>query len=93
MGKSLVIIYLIAITIALLVIISIISAIIISFKEEKASLTSVNIDDFSIQKQTNEEFSSSFDKLVSSLNKNIEAIQKYTEVIDSQGLKFTHGLA
>lgn len=83
LGKSLVIIYLIAITIALLVIVSIISAIIISFKEEKAGLTSVNIDDFSIQKQSNEEFSSSFDKLVSSLNKNIEAIQKYTEVIDS----------
>lgn len=83
LGKSLVIIYLIAITIALLVIISIISAIIISFKEEKIGLTSVNIDDFSIQKQTNEDFSSSFEKLVGSLNKNIEAIQKYTEVIDS----------
>ena len=83
LGKSLVIIYLIAVTIALLVIISIITAIIFSFKDEKIGLTALNIDEFSIQKEANQDFSHSFDKLVSSLNKNIEAIQKYTEVIDS----------
>lgn len=83
LGKSLVIIYLVAITIALLVIISIITAIIVSFKDEKNELTSLNIDEFSIQKEANQDFSHSFDKLVSSLNKNIKAIQKYTEVIDS----------
>ncbi|MBN1214531.1 MAG: GAF domain-containing protein [Candidatus Lokiarchaeota archaeon] len=83
LGKSLVIIYLVALTIALLVIISIITAIIVSFKEEKIGLTSLNIDEFSIQKEANQGISNSFDKLVSSLNKNIEAIQKYTEVIDS----------
>ncbi len=83
LGKSLVIIYLVALTIALLVIISIITAIIVSFKEEKIELTSLNIDEFSIQKEANQNISTSFDKLVSSLNKNIEAIQKYTEVIDT----------
>jgi signal transduction protein with GAF and PtsI domain len=83
LGKPLVIIYFIAVTIALLVIVSIITAIIASFKEEKIGLTSLNIDEFSIQKDTNKDFSNSYNKLVTSLNKNIEAIQKYTEVIDT----------
>jgi hypothetical protein len=83
-GKLFSLIYLIIVTIFCVLIIAIIARIFISLKYENMELTSMNIDELSIQKQNNpENFSSSVEKLVTSLDKNINVIQKYTEVIDA----------
>ena len=74
--------YLIILSIFLIVVVAIMVGIIISLKQEGLQLTSMNIDEVLVQKKSNENFSKSYDKLVNSLNKNINAIQKYTEVID-----------
>jgi putative methionine-R-sulfoxide reductase with GAF domain len=56
---------------------------IVALKNENLSLTTMNIDDLSIKKENVESMSTSFEKLVESLNKNINAIKNYTELIDT----------
>ncbi len=75
--------YFIVITIFFIIAIAIMISMIISIRQDNISLTTMNIDDISIKRQNVENMSTSFDKLVESLNRNISAIKNYTELIDS----------
>ncbi|MCK4798392.1 MAG: GAF domain-containing protein [Spirochaetes bacterium] len=90
LGKSITIIYFVIITIFLIIVIALMIRLIISLKQDNLQLTSMNVDELSIQKNGSEDITNSFDKLVSSLDKNINAIQKYTEVIDNDMDKINH---
>ncbi len=75
--------YFITITIFFIIAITIMINMIVALKNENLSLTTMNIDDLSIKKENVESMSTSFEKLVESLNKNINAIKNYTELIDT----------
>lgn len=83
LGKWIIILYFIIVSIFMFVVIGIMAGLILSVKDDNSDLTALNIEDFSIKNKGPDGISNSFDKLVSSLNKNLDAIQKYTEVIDS----------
>ena len=80
--KSIAVLYLVIVTIFLIVVTAIMTRIILSLKQEKLELTSIDVDDISIRGESNENSSDSFKKLMNSLNSNIDAIQKYTETIN-----------
>ncbi len=83
MGKPGIIIYISVLSIFFILAVTFMIRMILSLKNEELSLTSMNIDDITIKKENADSFSSTFDKLVESLNKNINVIQNYTEIIDS----------
>jgi len=81
-SKRISLIYLVFLTIFLVLTVAIMMRLILSFKEEKLELTGMNIDDFSIKNENPENNGGSFDKIMNSLNKNLMAIQKFTDIID-----------
>ena len=83
LGKWIIILYFIIVSIFMFVVVGIMTGLILSVKDDNSDLTALNIEEFSIKNKGSDGISHSFDKLVSSLNKNLDAIQKYTEVIDS----------
>jgi hypothetical protein len=84
------VIYLIFVTIFFVLISAIMGRIILSIKDDKSELTAMNIDDFSIQKDAPVNTPYSLDKIINSLNKNLVAIQKFTDIIDGDMEKIDH---
>lgn len=82
-GKLFSIFYLLILTIFLILVTAIMYRLVISLKHDNIQLTSLNIDDLSIKEQVDQSIGTSFEKLVSSLDKNIQAIQEYTQTIDT----------
>lgn len=81
--KTIAIFYLIVLSIFLLLTLAIMFRIIMSLKQDNIQLTSLDVDDISVNKEKDDHISSSYNELLSSLNKNIDAIQEYTDVIDN----------
>jgi|GEM_PF-1264158 len=83
LGKIISIVYIIVVSIFLILSITFMIRIIMSLRYDSASLTSMNVDEITVKKNATENFTNTFDKLVESLNKNINTIQNYTEIIDT----------
>lgn len=74
--------YLIFLSIFFIVVIAIMIRLIISLKQDNIRLTTTNIDEFSIKKDTGGSLHSSLNKLSSTINKNINIMDHYSKDIE-----------